>query len=213
MATEKDVTLPRQRMLDAASHLFAKDGIRAVGIERILSEAKVARASLYQVFGSKDALIAAYLERQDEEDRASYRRRSARVHDPVEKILLVFDLAARDAKRRGFRGCRYLNAVTEFPDKRHPVHASVGRHRAWLTDTWTEALTAAGSADPGPVIAQLLLLYDGGLAGCKTTRSTEPIMRAKTMAADVLARALPSTAATDRSPARDRGLWEWRAGS
>ena len=138
---------------------------------------------------SKDALIAAYLERMDEEDRAGYARQSSRVDDPVERTLLVFDVAAKNARRHGFRGCRYLNALTEFPDPRHPVHAVVARHRAWLADTWTQTLLAARLTDPEPVVAQLFLLYDGGMAGCKATRSADPILLAKAMAADILMRA------------------------
>lgn len=185
----KDATLPRQRLLDAAARLFPREGIRAVGIERVLAEAKVARASLYQVFGSKDALVAAYVTRLDEEDRAAHARQASRVDDPVARTLLVFDVAARNAKRQGFRGCRYLNAATEFPDPRHPVHAAVALHRRWLTDTWTENLTAAGVADPEPVVAELFLLYDGGMAGCKAARSADPILLARSMASDVLTHA------------------------
>lgn len=197
MATSKGSPLPAQRLLDAASALFVKEGIRAVGIERILSRADAARASLYQSFGSKDALVVAYLEQQDEGDRAKYTREAARLQDPLDRILLVFGLAAKSAKGRDFRGCLFLNALTEFPDARHPVNRAVSRHRAWLEGTWAGELTAAGLADPGPTVAQLVLLYDGGLAGCKTTRSAEPIMRAREMAAEILRQALSRTEPLD----------------
>jgi AcrR family transcriptional regulator len=203
MATSiPDRALPAQRLLDAASTLFAKEGIRAVGIDRILSEAKVARASLYQVYGSKDALILAYLERQDDQDRAAYARAAARVEEPVDRVLLVFDLVAKFARRKGFRGCLYLNALTEFPDASHTVSAAVSRHRTWLVDLWTQGLSAAGLADPGPTVGQLVLLYDGGLAGCKVTRSVEPIMQAKGMAAEIVTQALARRGKVDESPLR-----------
>ncbi|MER6082993.1 TetR family transcriptional regulator [Streptomyces sp. NPDC001833] len=199
MATSKSSTSPAQRLLDAASALFAKEGIRAVGIERILSEADVARASLYQTYGSKDALIAAYLDHQHETIRGGHARATARLANPVERILVPFDLSAKDVRRRGFRGCPFLNALTEFPETRHPVRAAVDRHRTWLTDVWREGLTAAGAADPDATAAQLELLYDGGLAGCKSARSAEPVMRARRMALDVLQRALPQAEPTDWS--------------
>ncbi|WP_055589288.1 TetR/AcrR family transcriptional regulator [Streptacidiphilus griseoplanus] len=191
MGTSRNSTTPAQRLLDAASSLFAREGIRAVGIERILAEADVARASLYQNFGSKDALVAAYLDSQHETIRAGHARATARLADTVDRILVPFDLSARDVKRRGFRGCLFLNALTEFPETRHPVRAAVGRHRTWLADVWRDELTTAGAADPEGTAAQLELLYDGGLAGCKSARSAEPVLRARQMALEVLRRALP----------------------
>jgi AcrR family transcriptional regulator len=190
MSTTRDGMVPAQRLLDTASTLFAKEGIRAVGIDRILSEAKVARASLYQAYGSKDALIVAYLARQDEQDRQGYERASARIEDPIERALLVFELAAKAARRRRFRGCLYLNAATEFPDGRHPVTAAVQRHRQWLIDLWTGTLIAAGIADPGDVVSRLVVLYDGGLAGTKIAKTVDPILLAAEMAAAAIDRAL-----------------------
>jgi AcrR family transcriptional regulator len=186
MSTTRDRPLPAQRLLDAASTLFAREGIRAVGIERIIGEAKVARASLYQNYGSKDALIVAYLRRQDEQDRAGYQRASTGISDPHERALLVFDLAAKAARRRRFRGCLYLNAATEFPDPEHPVNAAVRDHRRWLEDLWTSALGECDVPSPAPVVSRLVVLYDGGLAGSKVSKTTDPILFARDMAADLL---------------------------
>jgi AcrR family transcriptional regulator len=191
MPTSKSGASPAQRLLDTASVLFAREGIRAVGVDRILSEADVARASLYQTYGSKDALVAAYLERQDDTIRAGQARALARLTDPVDRVLVPFDLAAKDVRRRGYRGCLFLNALTEFPEARHPVRGVVERHREWLADLWRRELTAAGADDPDATAAQLVLLYDGGLAGCKSARSAEPVRRARRMALDILRRALP----------------------
>jgi AcrR family transcriptional regulator len=186
MPTMRDKQSPAQRLLDTASTLFAREGIRAVGIDRILAEAKVARASLYQNYGSKDALVVAYLRRQHEQDRTGYERAAASIANPRGRILLVFDLAARNARRRHFRGCLYLNAATEFPDPKHAVNAAVRDHRDWLDTIWTTALGQLGVSEPTPVTARLTVLYDGGLAGSKVSRDTEPILQAKTMAAELL---------------------------
>ena len=61
----------RDRLLDAADRLFYQEGVRAVGIDRVLAEADAAKASLYQHFGSKDQLVASYLERKTKDARAS----------------------------------------------------------------------------------------------------------------------------------------------
>lgn len=178
--------LPAQRLLDAACDLFLKEGIRAVGIDRLLAQAQVARASLYQTYGSKDALVVAYVERCDATDRAAYLKAAARCAHPRDRVLLVFDLAIVAARKNNFRGCLYLNALTEFPGPDHPIRAVVASHRAWLTDTWTEDLAAIGEADPAELASQLLVLYDGGEAGCKVAYTAEPIKQARQIAALLL---------------------------
>lgn len=184
--TMRDKALPAERLLAAATSLFAKHGIRAVGVDRILAEAGVARASLYQAYGSKDALIEAYLRHQDQRDREGYARARAKLTDPAERVLLSFELAAAAAKRRRFRGCLYLNAATEFPDQRHPVAGVVGEHRGWLREVWAGELHEVGARDTGRLLDRLTLLYDGGLAGSKASHSTGPILLARDMAADLL---------------------------
>lgn len=183
MAATRNPPFPAERLLSAASALFAREGIRAVGIERILQRAGVARASLYQSYGSKDGLVVAYLRHQEERDRAAYNQARAGVRDPAERILLSFELAARGARKRGFRGCLYLNAATEFPDLKHPCSQVIRDHRHWLASVWRESVLKLGLPDPDAVVAELTVLYDGGLAGSKITKSTEPIELARRMAA------------------------------
>ncbi|MDT0268991.1 helix-turn-helix domain-containing protein [Streptomyces sp. DSM 44915] len=171
--------LPAQRLMAAAERLFPLEGIRAVGIERLISEAEVARASLYHAYGSKDGLVVAYLDRRDEVDRAAWHSAVARAEGPVARLLTLFDLAERGAPGRGFRGCLYLNAATEFPDRAHPVAQAVARHRGWLRGMLTEELRAAGVPEPAALAPVVELLYDGALAGSKFSGSTEPIALAR----------------------------------
>ena len=86
---------PADRLLDTAATLFDREGIRAVGIERLIAEADVARASLYQAFGSKDGLVVAYVERTDRADRERYEREVRGLSDdPAARIDAHFRLAA-----------------------------------------------------------------------------------------------------------------------
>lgn len=170
----------------AAERLFALEGIRAVGIERLIAEADVARASLYHAYGSKDGLVVAYLDRRDARDRAAWGAAAAEAATPVERALVLFDLAARNAVARDFRGCLYLNAATEFPDPDHPVARSVARHRGWLREVLTTELRAAGAPDPDGGARVVELLYDGALAGSKYSRSVEPIRLARERARALL---------------------------
>ncbi|BBZ40412.1 TetR/AcrR family transcriptional regulator [Mycobacterium conspicuum] len=170
---------PAERLLDTATKLFAYQGIRAVGIDLILREANVAKSSLYSSFGSKEALIVAYLKRLDQADRNRWNERTAELTDPVAKLLAFFDLAAAAARARDYRGCLYANAATEFPGAElAPVRA----HRDWVRSTMTDLLRAAQTAQPSMLAGQIQILYDGGLVGSKIERSTKPVTAARTLA-------------------------------
>ncbi|MET8654233.1 TetR/AcrR family transcriptional regulator [Nocardia aurea] len=174
---------PAQRLLDTATTLFARHGIRAVGIDRVLAESGVARASLYSSYGSKDGLVIAYLEHLDRRDRARWNEAVAEVADPADRILAFFDLALASAPDRGFRGCQYANAATEFPDE---ALAPVIEHRRWMLDTLTELLRARGAADAVVLARRIRLIYDGALAGSKLDHDAEPLRLGRAIAAELI---------------------------
>ncbi|QCH23919.1 TetR/AcrR family transcriptional regulator [Mycobacteroides salmoniphilum] len=173
------VLAPADRLLRAAADLFATQGIRAVGIDQILRESGVAKASLYSSYGSKDALIVAYLEELDQRDRNRWDAAVATRRDPIAKVLTFFDLAASAAHARNFRGCLYANAATEFPGTEwEPVRA----HRAWFRATVTALLREAGISRPDNVARRVQLFYDGALTASKMEKSVEPITLARKLA-------------------------------
>ncbi|MEV0105029.1 helix-turn-helix domain-containing protein [Nocardia sp. NPDC050799] len=174
---------PAQRLLDTATTLFARYGIRAVGIDRILAESGVARASLYSSYGSKDALVIAYLDHLDHRDRTRWNEATAEITDPGEKILTFFDLALASAPSRGFRGCQYANAATEFPEETLPP---VIAHRRWMLDTLTELLRARGATEAAGLARRIQLIYDGALAGSKFEHTVEPLRLGRTIAAELV---------------------------
>nr|WP_261379183.1 TetR/AcrR family transcriptional regulator [Rhodococcus rhodochrous] len=181
-------------MLDTASTLFAEHGIRAVGIDRILAEAGVARASLYSSYGSKDALVLAYLDDLDQRDRQRWHAAVEPLDDPIAKILTFFDLALQSAPKKNFRGCQYANAATEFPQEPlEPVLA----HREWLNSTLVELLDLAGVSEPEAVARRVQLIYDGALSGSKFEHSVEPIRFGREMARDVIGSHLESGAVVE----------------
>lgn len=171
-----------ERLLSTASELFAREGIRSVGIDRILAEAGVAKATLYQAFGSKDALVLAYLERRDIADRQAYRAHVAGAAPGADPVLASFDLAERAAGRREFVGCVYANALNEFPGPDQPVARAVRTHRDWVREQWSIAL---GSDERAERLARRIqLVYDGALLGAKAVRSPEPIRVAREVVAE-----------------------------
>ncbi|WP_322857229.1 TetR/AcrR family transcriptional regulator [Mycobacterium shigaense] len=184
--TRRRSTPPADRLLAVATKLFAAHGIRAIGIERILRESGCAKASLYDFYGSKAALVLAYLAQLDSADRDKWEAAAAELTDPADKALAFFDLAIANGLRRDFPGCLYANVATEFPGERfEPIDA----HREWVRSRLTELMTSAGAERPDETARQLQLLYDGALAGSKLDQSVEPIRLGRRLAAECIVRA------------------------
>ncbi len=154
----------RERLLAAADELFYSEGVQTVGIDRIIEHAGVAKASLYNLFGSKEALVAAYL--ASRHDRTTTRLTEAieRFDDPRQKILAVFDAQAEQFQRPDFNGCAFIAASTEAPPGGLVEHAA-DEFREWIRGMFTDLAEQAGAPDPVSLGRQLHLLYDGaGLA-------------------------------------------------
>ncbi|GAB2686747.1 TetR/AcrR family transcriptional regulator [Kribbella swartbergensis] len=159
----------RARLLETATGLFYAEGLHAVGIDRVIAEAQVTRATLYRHFPSKDDLIVAYLTQADEAIRAQVDAARTQAASPDDTIRTVGRSIADDIQRAGFRGCAFLNAAAEYPDPGHPVHQAVLRHRQWFLETLTELFSGTGKIDPEPAARHFVMLRDGAMAaGCLT---------------------------------------------
>ena len=156
--TVRRVSEARQRLLHTASALFYAEGIRAVGVDRVIEEAGVTRATFYRHFPSKDDLVVAYL-----------RLVSAAVRDiagdePGEaRLRRTVGTMADTICAPGFRGCSFINAAAEFADPQSPVHRAVTEHRDWLTETFVADLAAVGHPSPDVAAAHLMMLRDGAM--------------------------------------------------
>lgn len=155
----------RERLLEAASRLFYREGINGVGVDRILVEAGVTRATMYRHFSGKEALVAAYLQAEDDTIRGYFAAAEAGGGTPRELLGRVVDAVADDVSRYHTRGCPFINAAAEFPDAASPVRHIVAAHRTWFRQTLTDLARAAGSPDPGATAAALVLLRDAALVG------------------------------------------------
>ena len=111
MAKRERVDL-RQRVLDTAAKLFYRDGVRAVGVDRIASESGVAKMTLYYHFGSKDDLVAAWLRQRDEEWMSWLRDAVGRRRG--HRLLAVFDALREWFEMPTFRGCAFVNGHAEL---------------------------------------------------------------------------------------------------
>jgi AcrR family transcriptional regulator len=155
----------RERLLAAANELFYAEGVQTVGIDRIIERAGVAKASLYNLFGSKEELVAAYLASRHDATAGRLTEAMEQVDDPRRKILAVFDAQAQLYERADFNGCAFLAATTEAPSQ-GLVEQAADRFRAWVRAMFTDLAEHAGAPDPVSLGRQLHLLYDGaGVAG------------------------------------------------
>lgn len=181
---------PRQRLLESATRLFTTEGIRVIGIDRILREADAAKASLYSLFGSKDALVIAYIENLDEQWRASYYERTKNMVQPEDKILAFFDQCIEEEPQKHYRGSHFQNAANEYPrpetDMEKGIVLAVKEHRDWCLTTLTDLLTEKNGY-PGTTQAQQLMIFlDGGLAGGRLNHSLESLKTARELAVQLL---------------------------
>ncbi|MEU5263256.1 TetR/AcrR family transcriptional regulator [Amycolatopsis sp. NPDC021455] len=155
---------PKDRLLATASRLFYAEGIHAVGVERLVSEASVTRATFYRHYPTKDDLVAAYLAGTSRQIRAAVE--AARAGKPPREALADTMAVVGDATRGAdFRGCQFLNAAAEYPDPGHPVRAVIDDHREWFFAVLREQAAALGHPEPDHAARVLVLLRDGALHG------------------------------------------------
>ena len=159
------VSEARERLLSTATSLFYAEGIHSVGIDRILREAGVTRATMYRHFRGKEELVAAYLDVEDATIRGYFAAAAEQGGTPEELLDAVVQGIATDAARLHTRGCPFINAAAEYPDPDSDVRRIVRRHRDWFRQTLTGVVTAAGRPDPAQAAAALVLLRDAALVG------------------------------------------------
>ncbi|GAA1039612.1 TetR family transcriptional regulator [Virgisporangium ochraceum] len=157
----------RSRLLDTASRVFYAEGIHAVGIDRIVAEARVTRATLYRHFPGKEDLVLAYLGQVDRMMRAQADRATGAGLPPPDAVRALSASIAEGIGSPGFRGCAFLNAAAEFPDPESPVHRAVLAHREWFLGTVTDLLARVRPTGAGPAALHFVMMRDGAMAaGC-----------------------------------------------
>ncbi|PRA79662.1 TetR/AcrR family transcriptional regulator [Microbacterium sp. MYb66] len=163
--TTKRPSPARSRLIDAATRLFYEEGIHAVGVDRVIEEAGVTRATLYKQFGGKENLVLAYLAGEDQSLRAMFTAAGETVTDPDALLDAVVQGIAADIRGRHTRGCPFINAAAEFPDAGGAVRQLIDEHREWFRSTLRQVAEASGLERPDEVAASLVLLRDAALVG------------------------------------------------
>jgi AcrR family transcriptional regulator len=164
--TDADPSLGvEDRLVATASELFYREGVRAVGVQRVIEEAGVAKASLYAHFESKDDLVSACLDK-----RICAWRTRVEAHlrnsspDARGKLLSLFDLQVEWIRSPDFRGCPLQSVSTEIAGADHPAKRVIAGHRQWLRDLITTLATEARLQPLDEIVGALIVMYDGASA-------------------------------------------------
>jgi AcrR family transcriptional regulator len=153
------------RILETADDLFYTEGIRTVGIDRLISTSKVTKATFYKHFGSKDRLILMYIEARHAAEVAKFESLLEANPSPEQALRAIVTDTAAEIATPGFRGDAFLNAATEFAEDRHPVRSVVLRHREWLTGFLADLMHELGHRMPGDAADDVILARDGAMSG------------------------------------------------
>jgi AcrR family transcriptional regulator len=178
----------RERLLAAANELFYTEGVHTVGIDRVIEQAGVAKASLYNTFGSKDELVHAYLEGRHAAMVARITKAVARYDNPRDRLLGVFDAQGELFAEPGFRGCAFASASAESPGDL--VAQAADAYRGWVRGLLTDLARDAGVPDPERLGRQLHLLYDGASQSARMDHDPSAATAARAAAETLLDKAL-----------------------
>jgi AcrR family transcriptional regulator len=155
-------TSARERLLASADALFYAEGVQSVGIDRVIEQAGVAKASLYNLFGSKEGLIRAYLEARHDGTTTAISNAVELHRDPRRRILAVFEAQAQIFAQPGFRGCAFIAALAEAP-LGGQVEEAAAEYRTWMRALFVDLAEQARAADPLELARQLQIIFDGGM--------------------------------------------------
>ncbi|MEJ2885201.1 TetR/AcrR family transcriptional regulator [Actinomycetospora aeridis] len=160
----------RERLLTTAGELFYREGIRAVGVERILGEAPSTRATFYRHFPSKEDLVLAYLSSVDDRTRAVVQAAVDTAPSPADALRAIGAAVTDDLADPAFRGCAFLNAAAEYPDPTDPVRRLILDHRAWYVATLTDLFgqvfgDSPRRGRPEDAAAHFVMMRDGAMTG------------------------------------------------
>lgn len=176
----------RDRVLEVATDLFYREGVRAVGVDTIVARSGVAKMSLYRNFPSKDDLVVAFLEDRTRRFFAWWDRTMAKHEgDPAAQLRGLVAAVIEKVGRPDYRGCPFLNTSAEFPEPGHPARAVIASYQAEVRSRLLECCRRLGAARPGVLAEQLIVLMDGVYASPDSFASPEAAS-AVAEAADVL---------------------------
>ena len=160
----RPVPAAKLRILEAATALFSSEGIRAVGVDRLIQQSSVTKATFYKHFGSKDRLIRDYVSNASASALTQLDGLINAAESATAGLFAIVDDIHSTLLDEQFRGSLFINAAAEFPDPRDPVRVIIAEHHEAITGRVTDLLQRAGHPLPGEAADQVMVSYVGALA-------------------------------------------------
>jgi len=158
----------REKILDTACTLFYQRGVRAVGVDLVVEKAGVAKTSLYRHFGTKDDLIAAFLEREDADFWATWDLvAGSHGDDAAAELDAHLKWIGERVGRPNYRGCPQINVAAEFPDIDHPARKVAAAHKRRMRQRLKGIAERLGVVHPDELAGQLSLLINGAFVSAQ----------------------------------------------
>jgi AcrR family transcriptional regulator len=193
------VLAPRDRLM-AAAQLFYTEGVRAVGVNRLLEEAHTPIMTLYRHFGSKEGLVEAFLLDKDRRVRAKFEREVEQAGDTGrERVLAAFDFLGRLIEDPEYRGCTFINVAVEMADQEHNFVDIAVAHKNFVREIFARYLTEAGIEQTEPLATQLLILMNGVFVSAQMHSNFREAASQARLAAEVLLDAALAAEATKKA--------------
>ena len=172
----------RERILDTAYELFSRRAIRDVGVDEVIEQAGVAKATLYRHFPSKDNLVIAFLERREERWTLAWVEAEARRRGttPEEQLLAIFRLFDEWFQRDDFEACSFINVMLEM-GRAHPAGRASVRHLASIRTVVGRLAEEAALRDPASFAHSWHILMKGSIVSA-TEGDAQAAQRARSMA-------------------------------
>jgi AcrR family transcriptional regulator len=166
----------RKKILDTASRLFYKQGYNSTGINQVIKEAGVAKASLYQYFPSKEDMLYDYLTTTALATNQTLKQVADKYTDAKEKVLALFDFLVDFSEATEYNGCNFLNVNAELPQDNGRVSAFIKNQKDQVIALFRDILKTIGKQDLAP---DIYVLFDGAMIATKVYKSNWPIDAAK----------------------------------
>jgi AcrR family transcriptional regulator len=173
---------PKRRILNTALRLFHQQGYNSTGINQIIEESDVAKASMYQIFNSKEELCVEYLAERHDLWFGKLRDWASKARTPKSKIIAAFDFLYQMNLDEDFRGCSFLNILSEISVDERQILQVIQSHKQDLRDYFKTVLTG----EKQHTVDHIYLLFEGAIIESQLFRNQWPVERSKKIVASIL---------------------------
>jgi AcrR family transcriptional regulator len=191
MARKRQISSKRERLLQTAVELFAKQGIHATGIDTVVAHAGVTKKTLYAHFRSKEELLLAALRHYDGLFRNEFMRKvQSAANTPRARLLAVFDVAGDWFRQQKFYGCLFIKTIGEYSQQETPIRQVCQAFKRLMKEYLQELCEEAGARDAERLAEELSLVLEGAIVTAQVSQKSDAAHIAKRAAKALLDQAI-----------------------